>query len=490
MLPLSPAMKTRLAQQAKAEMSRGRLPQARAALTQLAQADPANPEHPFQLSRIAFEEGDRDACISHLRRAVALAPNHAQLTQHAADRFRHFGLSDDALAAYDRLIAAGGNTLKPEADKAHYLQLLGRFDEAEKIFRRLIKRNPGQAQLYRIFLATKKLKPTDPLIPAMERLWTRKDLPDTQRLHMGFALGKALDETGHSEKGFACIARANALQRAQAPYDPAAQDREFARVIAAQEGLTSPLPEGDALSPRPVFVTGMPRSGTTLVERVIAAHGDVAAGGELGIALKQAYRLFGAGEAMRPLAEEPAEKIRRFAERYTTLTRRDVPGDTPVITDKSILSYLILGLLHHALPGARVIVVRRDPRDIALSIYRNFFETGTHRYGNDLADIAHAIKRFNRTVAHWKTTLPGVIHEVRYEALVADPEPQSRALVAAAGLDWQDACLEFYRQTDTVKTLSVSQVRQPIYRSSAQAWTRFERELKPFFDAWGDEPWD
>ena len=131
MLPLSPAMKTRLVQQAKAEMSRGRLPQARAALTQLAQADPANPEHPFQLSRIAFEEGDREACVSHLRRAVALAPNHAQLTQHAADRFRHFGLSDDALAAYDRLIAAGGNTLKPEADKAHYLQLLGRFDEAQ-----------------------------------------------------------------------------------------------------------------------------------------------------------------------------------------------------------------------------------------------------------------------------------------------------------------------------------------------------------------------
>jgi tetratricopeptide (TPR) repeat protein len=492
MLPLSKQMTTRLLQDAKSHMAHGRLAQARAAFTQLALAAPKQAEFPYELSRIAFEEGDREACLAQLRKAVALAPAHPQLTRHAAERFRHLGASDDALAAYDRLIAGGTDPLGSEADKAHYLQLLGRFDESEKIFRRLLKKHPAEAQLYRIFLAAKKIDTTDPLLPAMEKLWARKDLPDAPRIHLGYALGKALEETGKPERAFACFARANALQRKGAPFDAAAQEREFAGVRAAQEGLIGlpPLEGAPTGGPRPIFVTGMPRSGTTLVERILAAHSEVAAGGELGIALRLAYGQFGVGEAMRPLDKEPPERLRTFAERYTRLVRRDIPGQTPVITDKSILSHLLVGLLHHTLPGARIIVVQRDPRDIAVSIFRNFFATGTHRYANDLADIAGTIQRFRRNVAFWKERLPGVVHEIRYEELVADPEPESRALVAAAGLDWQDACLDFYKSRDAVKTLSVSQVRQPIYRSSARAWTRYERELQPFIEAWGDEPWD
>ncbi|MBY6003360.1 sulfotransferase [Salipiger bermudensis] len=489
MLPLSADTKTRLMKQAASDMAQGRLSKARSALQQLALAEPKRADIPYQLSRIAFEEGDRETCLAQLRKAVKLAPGNLQLTQHAAERFRHLGASDEALAAYDRLIAAPGSTLGAQADKAHYLQHLGRFDEAEKIFRKLLRQHPNEAQLYRIFLGGKKLSQGDPLLPAMEKLWTRKDLPEPARIQLGYALGKALDETGQPEKGFACVARANALQRKAAPFDNAAQDREFAAVRAAQADLPA-LPSAEpALSPRPVFVTGMPRSGTTLVERILAAHGEVSAGNELGLALKLAYGTFGAGEQMRPITD--TARIEAFGKRYTTLARRDVPGDSPVITDKSILSYLIIGLLHRALPQARFIVVQRDPRDIALSIYKNYFNTGSHRYGNDLADIAHAIKRFRGFVAHWKEALPGVVHEIRYEALVSDPEPQSRALIAAAGLDWQDACLDFHKnKSGAVKTLSVSQARQPIYTGSAQAWKKHERELQPFIEAWGDEPWD
>ncbi|MCA1286571.1 sulfotransferase family protein [Salipiger bermudensis] len=488
MLPLSADTKARLMKQAASDMAQGRLAKARGALQQLALADPKRADIPYQLSRIAFEEGDRETCLAQLRKAVKLAPGNPQLTRHAAERFRHLGASNEALAAYDRLIAAPGNTLGAQADKAHYLQHLGRFDEAEKIFRKLLKQHPNEAQLYRIFLGGKKLAKGDPLLPAMEKLWARKDLPEPARIQLGYALGKALDETGAPEKGFACVDRANALQRKAAPFDNAAQDREFATVRAAQDTLPT-LPSSEALSPRPVFVTGMPRSGTTLVERILAAHSEVSAGNELGLALKLAYGIFGAGEQMRPITD--AARIEAFARRYTTLSRRDVPGDSPVITDKSILSYLIIGLLHRALPQARFVVVQRDPRDIALSIYKNYFNTGSHRYGNDLADIAHAIKRFRGFVAHWKQALPGVVHEIRYEALVADPEPQSRALIAAAGLDWQDACLDFHKnKSGAVKTLSVSQARQPIYTGSARAWRKHERELQPFIEAWGDEPWD
>ena len=490
MLPLSNDMTNRILQQAMRYLSQGQISKAKAGFLQLARAQTARPEVYFNLSRIAFEEGDREACLTNLRRAVALDPKSVKLGRHAADRFRRFGAEDDALAAYDRLIAGGDNPLRDQADKAHYLQLLGRFDEAEAIFRKLISKNPDEAQLYRIFLATRTTRPGDPLLRQMERLWKRKTLKGEPRAQLGFALGKALDEAGETDRAAPCIAEANAIQRELAPYDRDAQDREFARVIAAQESLPAPAANAAPATPRPVFVTGMPRSGTTLVERILSAHSDVSAGGELGLALRLAYGVFGAGEKMADIAAADPAKIKRFGTLYSRFARRDVPGDSPVITDKSILSYLVTGLIHSALPGARIIVVQRDPRDIALSIWRNHFPTGVHRYGNDLADIAHAIKRFRAQVDQWKTALPGVIHEIRYEDLVAEPEAQSRALVSAAGLDWQDACLDFHTQTSAVRTLSVSQVRQPIYTGSAEGWRKHEAALQPFFDAWGDTPWD
>ncbi|MDO6586160.1 sulfotransferase [Salipiger sp. 1_MG-2023] len=485
MLPLSPQRLATLRQQAASAMARGQLAQAKTALQQIDLFDTTGADAPFHLSRIAYEEGDRDACLSHLRRAAQRAPGNAKLLIHAAERFRALGAADEALPLYDALAALPGQALKARADKAHTLQLLGRFDEAEAIFRKLIRAHPREAQLYRIFLAARKTPPGDPLLKAMEQLWARKDLAPDQRVHLGYALGKALDETGDPARAFACWSRANAAQREAAPFDLAAQDREFDAVIAAQ----SALPQGTASgAPAPIFVTGMPRSGTTLVERILSAHSRVGAGGELGHALRLSYQVFGAGEEMQPITD--AAKMRAFAERYRRLARRDVPGESPVITDKSILSYLVIGLLHAAIPDARFVVVQRDPRDIALSIWRNHFVTGTHRYGNDLADLAHSIKRFRAIVAQWQAALPGVIHQIRYEDLVTDPEPQSRALIAAAGLEWQDACLAPQDSSAAVKTLSVAQVRQPIHAGRARGWQKYEQQLAPFIRAWGDDPWD
>ncbi|EPX79587.1 tetratricopeptide repeat-containing sulfotransferase family protein [Salipiger mucosus] len=488
MLPISAQQKTMLMRQAQTALSRGDRATARRAFGDLARAEPKRPDFPYQLSRIAFDSGDRAECIAQLDRAVKLAKGNAKLLMAAAERYRHFGEAGKALAAYDAVIATDPRAIKPRADKAHYLQLLGRFEEAERLFRKLIRQHPEEAELYRIFFATEKVAPDEPLLPEMERLWHAPELTDTRRLHLGYALAKAMEDTKQSDRVFAYLDRANGLQRKAAPFDAKAQAREFAAVLAAQDNLPAE-PAGEPLPSRPVFVTGMPRSGTTLVERILGAHSAVATGGELGHAMRTAYHLFGAGEAMRPLDREPPKRLRAFAERYVTLARRDA-GDSPVITDKSILCHLIFGLLHHALPGARIVVVHRDPRDIALSIYKNHFTTGTHRYATDLADIAEAIKRFRRNVAHWKAKLPGVLHEIHYEDLVTEPEAQSRALVAAAGLDWEDACLDFHKGTGQVKTLSVSQVRQPIYRGSAQAWRKYEAELAPFIEAWGDDPWD
>ena len=193
---------------------------------------------------------------------------------------------------------------------------------------------------------------------------------------------------------------------------------------------------------------------------------------------------------MRPLATEPQDRLKAFATRLNSAIHPFANPAKTRLTDKSIMAYLIYGLLHATLPNARFIVVHRDPRDIALSIYKNHFSAGTHRYANDLAAIAEVIKSFRQIIAHWRDTLPDRFAEIRYEDLVSDPETQSKHLIAAAGLDWEDQCLNFHEKGGTVKTLSLHQVRQPIYKSSAAAWRRYETELQPFIDAWGDTPWD
>lgn len=476
------APKSRLLQTAQAHLANDRFDEARALYQQMVDAAPDRAEGYIYLSRTAFDEGDRDACLSCLRTALDKDPDNPRLWQHAADRFRHFRCEDEALAAYDRAIALEPKAIKPRADRAHYLQILGRFDAAEKAFRKLLKAAPREAALYRIALPTMSLRPADPIRRQMARLWADKSLPDAARMHLGFALAQVESDPARM---FTFLDRANGLQKKAAPFDRAALEREYRAVLDAQSALPPPAPETDG--PSPVFVIGMPRSGTTLVEQILGAHSAVTAAGELRHGLAQAYRQFGAADAMQP---PTADGMARFARRYRALVTRDSGVATGIVTDKAIMSHLIIGLLHRALPDARFVVVHRDPRDIALSIYRNHFALGTHRYSADLSDIAFVIKAFRRNITHWKRHLPGIIHEIHYEDLVSDPEPQARALVAAAGLDWQDDCLSFYRAKGAVQTLSLAQVRQPIHAGRKQAWRKFESQLQPFIKAWGDQSWD
>jgi tetratricopeptide (TPR) repeat protein len=466
------------------------LDKAQADAERLLTAMPNSVEGLVLMSRIAFEQGDRDTCLSSLRRALDLAPDAGALWFVTANRLRHFGLETEALDALDTAARLEKSPLRAHAEKGHYLQTLGRFEEADKLFRKLMKRHPEETELYRLALAGRKVAKGDPLIRQMGQLWAHPRLNDTGRMHLGFALAKAMDDTGSKERVFRFLEAANAAQQRLYPFDSSAQEAEWRSALAAQDGLGRAPKPADPDRPVAVFVTGMPRSGTTLVEQIIASHSRAHAGGETGHAVKQAWQMFGPPPQMRPLAEQPPEALEAWADRYLTLMTRDTGATSGVVTDKSILSHQVFGLIHTALPGARLIVVHRDPRDIALSIYRNFFKPGTHRYANRLADIAGAIKQFRLSVAHWQERLPGVIHEVRYEALVSDPEPQARALIAAAGLDWEDACLKFHETAGVVQTLSLAQVRQPIHAGRRQAWKAFEADLQPFIEAWGDTPWD
>lgn len=467
----------------------GQWDEAAALLDGLALQAPTTPEIPYKRAQIAARQGDLKTWCTAIDKALSLRPSEPAIRAEALQAHRAAGHETRVLELMDITIAQDPRAVGPKADKALYLQQLGQFDNSEKLFRRLLKKHPNDAELYRMFAATIRFTPKDPLIGAMRRLSNHPKLSMTGVMHINFALAKAMEDIRQSTKVFPHLKRANAAQAALWPDDPDSREAEWHAVVAAQAKL-QPIPEATASDTNLIFVTGLPRSGTTLAEQIIASHSKVQAGGEMATALRTAYRVFGAGKDMSALANMPVDKLQAFATALEAQNRVHSNPVVPYLTDKSIMAFLIFGLLHATLPNARFIIVHRDPRDIAVSIYKNHFSGGTHRYANDLATIAHTIKTFRQIIAHWRETLPDRFSEIRYEDLVNNPVDGSKNLIAAAALEWEEQCLNFHEQEGTVKTLSLHQVRQPIYKSSAAAWRHYEADLQPFFDAWGDTPWD
>ncbi|MFW2589287.1 tetratricopeptide repeat-containing sulfotransferase family protein [Sagittula sp. SSi028] len=447
------------------------------------------PEVNFQLARALDRLGDSPAAAKAIDAALTKRPDSPALIDLALQIFDLLGDTDRVLALHDARIALAPKDIKPRADKALALQRHGRFDEAETLLRKLLKKHPQESELYRMLFAVTKAFKGEPLLAQARKLWSDKRLNDHGRMNLGFALAKAAEDTGANDQVFRYLDAANAAQARLAPADMDARAAEWQAYQRAQDGADL-SPPTDTAELSPVFVTGMPRSGTTLVEQIIAAHPQATAGGEMGHALRESRRLFGTADQMPHLDAILADQRTAFADSYARLVRRETQATQGVVTDKSIRSQLIFGLIAACLPQARLIVVHRDPRDIALSIYRNAFRLGTHRYANDLGHIATEIKAFRAQVAWWQEQMPGRIHTIHYEDLVSDPDPQARALIDAAGLLWDDRCLAFHTQNTSVKTLSLAQVRQPIHTGRRAAWRRYADELAPFITAWGDTPWD
>ncbi|MHA6345044.1 sulfotransferase family protein [Roseivivax sp. CAU 1761] len=468
----------------------GRAEAAREALTALLTHAPDAPELHAQLSQLAHDAGDLAARAAHLDRALAARPGDAQLIEAGIAAFAAIGAEDRALKLHDRRIAASKPRLHAETDKAIFLQQIGRFAEAEALLRRLIERHPREGVLYRTLFATLKVGPDEPLLDRLRKLLNHRDPGAESRLNGHFAMAKALEDLGAYGEVFDHLHRANRLQRKLAPYDRAARLAEDRAIRLAQDGADLTPIAADA-APWPVFVTGLPRSGTTLAERVIARHPGIRAGGELAHALRLVWQGFVHEGQMTPLARVPEARLAELAAAYRTGLRRDTGATRGAVTDKSIQSHLVYGFLARALPQARFVAIHRDPRDVAVSIYKNHFRTGTHRYGNDLADIAHAIRAYRDSIAFWRDRLGDRLTEYRYEDLVQRPEDGARALIAAAGQDWTPECADpAAAGNGPVRTLSVAQARRPIHAGSVGGWRRYEAELGPFFEAWEDDIWD
>ena len=359
----------------------------------------------------------------------------------------------------------------------------GKFDAAEKAFKKLIKVKPERGEIYRIYSSFKKLPADDPVVAQIEKNFAKSGGDGFARAQFGFALSKLAEDNRDYAKAFVHLKAANDLVRGKNGYDLADTAKEHAEMRRLFEGFDY-TPVAKETADGPIFVVGLPRSGTTLIERIFTSHSRVTGASENGHFMRVAHHVLDTSqrEPVARLADIPDAIFDKIGTAFMDRLHEDFPKNQ-TLADKSLPNFRYLGLIKKALPNARVVVVRRDPRDNLLSIYKNVFPEGTHPYAYDLVDLAGYYKLFDRMIDFWTAELGDWFYQVNYEDITSDPENQIRRLVDFAGLDWEEDCLNFHQNKAAVKTLSVYQARQPIYKSSVKSWQNFEAELAPMFAA-------
>ncbi len=431
-----------------------------------------------------------DDAITHYKRAVALRPD---VRAHVG-----LGISLQAVDRYDEALAHfnAATALDPDSDEASVslgtaLEELGRGEEARAAFERAFALRPRKASNCYALAMSQKLEPNSPCLAVMEELINDPGrLRDEGQEQLHFALGKVYSDQGRNSEGFAHVLAGNSIMRRRINYDETATLEAIDRIGATftRAFMHSHAGEGDQ-SRLPIFIVGMPRSGSTLVEQILGNHPHVFAGGERSdfAAAIRAAGLDGSAstfpDAVRAMG---AGELRKIASNYLDrLTKAMSPrGPLSRMTDKMPANFLFIGLIHLAFPNARIIHTCRSPVDTCLSCFSTMFD---QPYSCDLGELGRYYSTYRRLMDHWRSVLPdNVMIDAQYEEVVADVEGQARRIVSHCDLPWSDACLSFYKADRPVRTASMSQVRQPIYRSSLRRWRPSALALRPLLEGLGE----
>lgn len=398
---------------------------------------------------------------------------------------------EQAEKEYDRALA-----LDPECDEAllglgHLCMEIGQMDRAEELFRRALEFKPDNIAARIHISQVKKVKSGDDNFAELLKEEKKSaSLSENKKMSLHFALGKCFDDCKDYATAFPHFIEGCRIKRAKLFYDPANAARQFTGVMDIFDDATiAHLRGAGDPSGVPVFVLGMPRSGTTLTEQIIASHPDVHGAGELHDLLAVAERNLAGGSAQTNFPDNlralDHKTLTAWGAEYVAGLQRRAPT-AQRITDKMPANYFAVGLIHLMLPNAKIIHVNRNPVDTCLSCFTRLFNRKQeHTY--DLAELGQYYVHYARLMDHWRKVLPaGTFLDVQYEDIVADQEAQARRLIEYCGLEWNDACLDFHNTKRSIRTASVTQVRQPIYTSSVERWRHYEKFLGPLLDALGD----
>ena len=442
----------------------------------VAEAAPGHDDAHERIAMLCHERGEPDAAHAELERWRAAAGGAAATRRRLGAAYAAIGAYAEAAAIHRAQIAAAPEDAAACAALGGVLQSQGEFEESRRWLERALDIEPGLGWVYAALVADRGYRLPAEREAALAAGVEAEDTEPTARMHMRLALGQLHDRRREHAQAFDHFRAGNRLHAAAAPFDPATFSDRVDRIIATctPTFFAERAHLGDP-SERPVFIVGMPRSGTSLVEQIIASHPQAHGAGELDDIRRMVRELPARLGTRRRypecLADIDAAGAGALAERYLGALDARAPAAARV-TDKMPFNMLWLGLIALLFPNARVIYCRRDALDNCLSCYFQIFSRGL-RFAYDLTHLGHVYREHERLMAHWRQALPLTLHTVDYETLVAEGEAGIRRLIDCAGLPWDDRCLDFHRSEREVRTASVWQVRQPVYGSSVARWRAY-----------------
>tara|TARA_B100000497_G_scaffold64485_1_gene72826 strand:+ start:100 stop:1767 length:1668 start_codon:yes stop_codon:yes gene_type:complete len=433
------------------------------------------------LGKIFLASGEIDSSIKHLECAITLKSDFADAHNNLGSAFLRINKLNDAIKSYKKAIA-----LKPDFAVANnnlgiaYLRT-GDPKLASKFFENAITITPGYATAHHNLSGVKVYKEKDKQVSLIESLLIENNLSEKERIYLNFALAKAYEDLGNHEELFKHLNEGNRIRKKEMSNSIADSEEHNELIKLFFNSNNIKLTYRDSLPIRPIFIVGMPRSGTSLVEQIISSHHEV----------------YGAGEVnnfhniIMPIIEKHAvnenynlknDEFALIRKQYSNSLERFYANEK-VITDKWILNFKTIGFILSAFPESKIVHLKRDARATCWSIYKHYFSDEGNRWAYDYQDLARFYKSYLGLMDYWHNLFPGKIYDISYEDLTSNQEKETRNLLKYCDLDWDENCLNFYTNTRAVKTASAVQVRNKMYQGSSDVWRQYSEHLKPLLDA-------
>ncbi len=446
----------------------------------------------FEFARILYSQQKADPILPLVERLLVLEPKNLRYRSLQASAYTLLGQNERAIEILSSLLAEFPNDELLWLSYGHSQRTAGRSGDAIEAYRKTIELRPGYGEAWFSLANLKTFRFTAADLAVMRAQLAREDLPDKDRLHFEFALGKALEDTGDFADSFAHYRRGNALRRTAVIYDGDGNTRlvQRSQSLYTEEFFRARTGYGCA-APDPIFIVGLPRSGSTLLEQILASHSQVEGTRELpdvpGFVLELGVREMPGKPPAYPqsVSRLTREECEALGERYIAQTRPNRLLGRPHFIDKMPINFLHIGLIHLLLPNARIIDARRSPLGCCFANFKQHFQSGVW-FSYSLEDLGHYYRDYVRLMQHFDSVLPGRIHRVYYENLVADFDGEVRRLLQYCRLPFEEQCLRFHETRRVVQTASSEQVRRPLYADSVEQWRNYEPWLESLRDALGD----
>jgi len=464
--------------------NQGKLAEAEALFRRCLQAVPGEPNVLNNLGNTLREQGRFEDAIGLFGKALESQPDNPSVLKNLGLALQGSDRNEEARDIFSRVVEIQPGDAEAHTQLADQSYRLGHTDDVKRHLRHALDINPADENAYYLLMKVKKVKDLDDeYLSRLTSLLDDPNIEDEKRLHLNLAASLAYESLGDDAQSFRYLKTGNDLKAKLYPHDP---KKEISRFESIKEifnpAFLKRFEGGGSSSQKPIFILGMPRSGTTLVEQILSSHSRVHGAGELKNLSYHVEKLTGY-ETPYPqgVADWGEDKIDSLAQAY--MDDIEKMGENPDrVTDKLPANFLYLGLIRLALPKARIIHCTRDAMDTCFSCYKQNFSSG-QLFSNDLKDLGRYYRLYEDLMNHWRALFPGDILDVSYEKTVEDPEAAIRRMLDFCALDWEDSCLNFHQNKRQVRTASAMQVRQPIYKSSLKAWQRFEQELQPLVKA-------